>query len=99
MIDSYDDIVSLIEDEAIEYIIFTDFNCSNEDDDPRIDSAQAFPPRSEALVADWELVLSVSSFESGNCDTAIHPRTKIAFSAGLYHQLRSGPYIEIYRIP
>lgn len=99
VIDNFEDMAQLIEDESIHYVIFADYYCTGEDDDPSSDSSRAFPPLSQNMVENWELVYSVSSYESGACDAEIHPRTKIAFSAAHYHQIRTGPYIEIYRIP
>lgn len=99
VVDSYDDLTALIADENLEYVVFADYRCLDEADDPTNNSAQVFPPRSEALIDNWELVFSTSSFESGECDAGIHQRTKLTFSEMLYQQVRMGPYIEIYRIP
>lgn len=98
-IDSYEDLQVLIAEASIEYIVFTDYNCSGQDDDPAINSLSAYPPRSSSMINNWELVFSASSYASGACDSAIHPRTKISFSEAIYQHIRTGPYIEIYRIP
>lgn len=99
IVDSYDDLTALIAREQIEYAIFVDYRCFDEDEDPTNNSAEAFPPRSDALVENWELVFTASSYASGDCVAAIHPRTKLSFSRAIYQQVRMGPYIEIYRIP
>ena len=98
-IDNYEDLETLIEEANIEYIVFTDYNCSGVDDDPAINSPLAYPPRSSEMTNNWELVFSVSSYASGDCDAGIHPRTKISFTDAIYHHVRTGPYIEIYSIP
>ena len=99
LVDSYDDLVQLVNDDNIEYAIFTDYACYDGDDDASNNSARAFPPRSDAIVENWELVFTASSYASGDCVAAIHPRTKLSFSRAIYQQVRMGPYIEIYRIP
>lgn len=98
LVNSFDDIESIIESNRIEYVIVADY-CDNAHNNPATASALAFPPISDDMIASWEVLAEFSPFIDMTCEAYIHYRTKLTFSGSLFLQTTLGPYVTIYRIP
>lgn len=97
IVDTYDDLMTLIVEEQIQYYIVADF-CSGPQDDPSSNSARAFPPITDAFSAGWTLLATFSPYASGTCEAPIATRIGIADPPYNALQQYPGPRIRIYQI-
>jgi Dolichyl-phosphate-mannose-protein mannosyltransferase len=98
LIETYEDAAQLIQDEAIEYVIETDY-CNGTQNRPESNSAEEFPAISGDMHDNWTLVAVFSPFAADTCLDALEPRTALVLNSDIpfNQQVRSGPLIRIYR--
>ncbi|MGB1285481.1 MAG: ArnT family glycosyltransferase [Aggregatilineales bacterium] len=98
LFDSFDEMVQLIDDEQVQYFIVADY-CDGRLIDPSASSSVVYPPVDPDMVSAWNLLAVFSPYDTDECGTYIHTRTKITFFDDIVRQQRGGPIVRIYEIP
>jgi hypothetical protein len=98
LVESYEDVTQVIQDEAIEYVIESDY-CNGTQNRPESNSAEEFPAISAEMHDEWTLVAVFSPFSTEACADVLEPRTALVLNSDIpfNQQVRSGPLIHIYR--
>lgn len=97
-IDSFSDMIALIETESIDYIIEADY-CYGTEHDPASNSSIEYPALNDELRSHLTLLKEINPFTEKSCLGTIDDRTGLSFNlSALNAQIRTGPIIRIYEV-